>query len=147
MDLKALLMASTAAPYLCRCLLAAAWLTCCAALPGIADESLALDGNDVAAQFRGCDAAGWCRFSVEPGSESVYRVRPDGVAWGPDGSDSAVAVRDRLNALLSSMIHQHKRIVLIGARRLEDGSYEATVIVNEADVANDEVLEAVTGDE
>ena len=70
----------------------------------------------------------------------LYRVRPRGLPRSADDPAVAVAVRDRLNALLSSMIHQHKRIVLIGARRLEDGSYEATVVVNEADVANDDVI-------
>ena len=92
------------------------------------------------AQFRGCEAAGWCRFWIESphrSSESLYRVRPDGIV--PTRGDDAlsIAVRDRLNALLASMIHQHKRIVLHDLRELDDGTYAATVTVNGANVASD----------
>ena len=97
------------------------------------------DAVGMEAQFRGCDAAGWCLFSLE-GSRELYRVRPDGIAQVPRNSARSIAVRDRLNGLLSSMIHQHKRIVLHGLRDAGDGMYTATVIVNEADVAQDEVL-------
>ena len=122
--------------------LASTLLGWCAALASAAD-SAALPSDRVEVQFRGCDTEGWCRFSMvqpEPSSPMLYRVRPRGVPRSADDPAASVAVRDRLTALLSSMIHQHKRIVLIGARRLEDGSYEATVVVNEADVANDDVI-------
>lgn len=93
------------------------------------------------AQFRGCDSGGWCRFRVEPsppGEESLIRVRPDGVT-GFEGA-GAVAKRDRLNALLASMIHQHKQIRLESLRTLSDGTFAATVIVNGLDVAADPQL-------
>ena len=94
----------------------------------------------IEAQFRGCDAAGWCRFSIEPlhpSEESLYRVRPDGVARTPGDAATSLAVRDRLNALLANMIHQAKRIVLEDLRELGDGTFAATVIVNGADVGAD----------
>ncbi len=50
------------------------------------------------------------------------------------------AVRDRLNALLASMIHQHKRIVLHDLRKLQDGTFEAAITVNEASLAMDPLL-------
>jgi hypothetical protein len=50
------------------------------------------------------------------------------------------AVRDRLNALLASMIHQHKQILLHDLRELEDGTYAARVTANGADVAADPQL-------
>lgn len=99
--------------------------------------------NPVAAEFRGCDASGWCRFRIaalESTPGQVYRVRPDGVhASGADDADGR-AVRDRLNALMSSMIHQHKRIVLYDLRDLGDGVLVARITVNEADLASDPVL-------
>jgi hypothetical protein len=67
-------------------------------------------------------------------------VRLDGVAAAQGDDALAIAVRDRLNALLASMIHQHKRIRLHGLRKLEDGTYAAAVTVNEADVASDPTL-------
>jgi hypothetical protein len=98
---------------------------------------------DVEAEFRGCDAAGWCRFRIEPtraSGEPLRRVRPDGVP-GASGNDAlATAIRDRLNALLASMIHQHKRIELRGTRALDDGTLAATVIVNGANVSSDPIL-------
>jgi hypothetical protein len=97
--------------------------------------------ESVDAQFRGCDSAGWCRFRVDPsppGEESLIRVRPDGVT-GFDGT-AAATKRDRLNALLASMIHQHKQIRLESLRTLSDGTFAATVIVNGADVAADPQL-------
>lgn len=95
------------------------------------------------ARFRGCESAGWCRFSIapsDPSSESLYRVRPAGIppVWGDERRSAAV--RDRLNALLADMIHQHKRIVLRDLRELGDGTYAATVLVNGANVAQDPVL-------
>lgn len=52
----------------------------------------------------------------------------------------ANALRDRLNAVLASMIHQHKRIVLHDLRELPDGTFEAEVTVNEAPLAQDPLL-------
>src|SRR5262245_48392067 len=75
----------------------------------------------VEAEFRGCDAAGWCRFWIDPpnpSEESLYRVRPDGVSRTPDDPAMSIAVRTRLNALLANMIHQAKRIVLTDLRKL-----------------------------
>jgi hypothetical protein len=97
----------------------------------------------VEAQYRGCEAAGWCRFWIESPhlpSQSLYRVRPDGVV--PTRGDNAIsiAVRDRLNALLASMIHQSKHIVLHDLRELDDGTFAATVTVNGATVASDPIL-------
>lgn len=116
----------------------AAALALCAGLRASAQTSV----EGVEAKFRGCDAAGWCRFTVE-GSETLDRVRPDGVLYAPENYAISVLVRDRLNALLSSMIHQHKRIVLRGLREAGDGMYSARVIVNEADVTQDEVLRSL----
>ena len=45
-----------------------------------------------------------------------------------------------MNALLSNMIHQHKRVELQDLRRLGEGRYAATVKVNGMDVATDSVL-------
>ena len=93
--------------------------------------------------FRGCDAAGWCRFVTEhsdPSAVVQYRVRPRGVAQTSGDGAAALAVRDRLNALLSSMIHQNKQIVLEGLRELDDGTFTATVIVNGIDVVPDPLL-------
>jgi hypothetical protein len=97
----------------------------------------------VEAQFRGCESAGWCRFWIElpdPLAESLYRVRPDGVSRMPGGDSISIAVRDRLNTLLASMIHQSKRIVLHDLRALGDGTFAATVTVNEANLASDPIL-------
>ncbi|MEX0957675.1 MAG: hypothetical protein WDZ63_00155 [Burkholderiales bacterium] len=95
------------------------------------------------AEFRGCDAAGSCHFVFETSvlpAVPPHRVRPDGVPHGAPDDIVAIAVRDRLNALMSSMIHQHKRIVLHDLRALGDGSLAARITVNEADVARDPVL-------
>ena len=97
----------------------------------------------VEARFRGCEAAGWCRFWIEspdPSSRSLHRVRPDGVVRTHGDDAVAIAARDRLNALLASMIHQHKRILLHDLRELEDGTFAATVTVNGANVASDPIL-------
>jgi hypothetical protein len=96
------------------------------------------------AQFAGCDAAGWCRFALDasPGSvQALLRVRPVGVADARADPALARKVRDRLNAVLSSMIHQHKRIRLSALRELGDGTYAAIVTVNDADVAADPALQ------
>ena len=51
-----------------------------------------------------------------------------------------VAVRDRLNALLASMIHQAKHIVLHDLRELDDGTFAATVTVNGQALVSDPIL-------
>ena len=96
----------------------------------------------VEAQFRGCESAGWCRFwieSLDPLAQSHYRVRPDCILQMHVGVVS-VAVRDRLNALLASMIHQHKQIILHNLRELDDGTFAAAVTVNGANLASDPIL-------
>ena len=52
----------------------------------------------------------------------------------------AIAVRNRLNSLMSNMIHQYKRIELEDLRKLDDGTYAATVKVNGVDVSEDPTL-------
>jgi hypothetical protein len=102
----------------------------------------------VEAEFRGCDAAGWCRFqidSLDPPAGSLYRVRPDAVARMPCEKTTCVAVRDRLNTLLANMIHQAKRIVLHDLRELDDGTFAATVTVNGQAVASDPILVQLRG--
>ena len=98
----------------------------------------------VEAEFRGCDAAGWCRFWIDPpnpSEESLYRVRPDGVSRTPGDAAISIAVRDRLNALLANMIHQAKHIVLNDLRELDDGTFAATVTVNGVNVDSDPILQ------
>ena len=58
----------------------------------------------------------------------------------PADDGISIAVRDRLNALLASMIHQHKRIVLHDLRELDDGTFAATVTVNGVNLASDPIL-------
>jgi len=97
----------------------------------------------VEAQFRGCESAGWCRFWIEPPdplAESLYLVRPDGVSRMPGDAAISIAVRNRLNALLASMIHQSKHIVLHDLCALGDGTFAAAVTVNEANLASDPIL-------
>jgi hypothetical protein len=93
------------------------------------------------AEFRGCDAGGWCRFKIDSPdpAQSLLRVRPDGVPQSGDTA-TAVAVRNRLNALMSDMIHQAKHIVLHDLRKLDDGSFAATVTVTGIELASDPVL-------
>ena len=93
------------------------------------------------AEFRGCESARACRFRIEslaPLGESSQVVRPSGLSVGTDRD--ALAVRDRLNSLLSNMIHQHKRIELQDLRKLDDGAYVAKVMVNGMDVSEDPIL-------
>src|SRR5882672_2223770 len=102
----------------------------------------------VNAEFRGCESAGWCRFWIESPdrrSEAMHRVYPDGVARMPADNATSIAVRDRLNTLLSSMIHQSKRVVLHDLREHGDGTFAATVTVNEANVASDPDLMELQG--
>lgn len=97
----------------------------------------------VEAEFRGCDSAGWCRFridSADPSAAVLYRVRPDGIARIPVENAMSTAMRNRLNALLSNMIHQAKHIVLEDLRRLDDGTFAATVTSNGANLATDPMV-------
>jgi hypothetical protein len=97
----------------------------------------------VVAKFRGCTSAGWCRFwipSADPLERGPLRVYPDGVPRTFSDKVAATAARDRMNALLAGMIHQHKRIVLYGLREVGGGAYAARVTVNDADLASDPVL-------
>ena len=97
----------------------------------------------VEAQFRGCDSTDCCRFRFEvahSSEEPLHRLCPDGVVRAPADHTISVAVRDRLNALLSSMIHQNKQIVLYNLRDLNDGTFAAAVTVNGEDVASDPIL-------
>ena len=99
--------------------------------------------ESVEAQYRGCESAGWCRFWIQPLdplAQSLHRVRPNGISRMPGDGSSSIAVRDRLNALLASMIHQHKQIVLHDLRELDDGTFAATVTVNGAKLASDPIL-------
>jgi hypothetical protein len=100
----------------------------------------------VAAQFRGCDSAGWCRFwieSLDPLGQSLYRVYPDGIPETTGNQELAVAVRNRLNALMSSFVHQHKRIVLYDLRERGDGTWAANITVNESALGEDPALQAL----
>ncbi len=129
------------------------WLAAAAALLGLSSAPMTIRAEPpashpghtgpVEAQFRGCESAGWCRFWIEalnPLAESLHRVRPDGVSRIPGDDATSIAVRDRLNALLASMIHQSKRIVLHDLRELNDGMFAATVTVNGANLASDPIL-------
>jgi hypothetical protein len=103
----------------------------------------------VTAQFRGCDAAGWCRFWIEPRTvhdEPVRRVRPLGIPEMQGTDAVSIAVRDRLNALMSSFVHQHKRVVLYGLRDLGDGTWTANITVNESPLEDDPPLQALAAE-
>jgi hypothetical protein len=118
-------------------------------VPASAAESQSEAVEPLQARFRGCDSAGWCRFwieSLDPLAKSLYRVYPRGVAQTPFNAQKAVAVRDRLNELLASMVHQHKRIVICDPRELDDGAYSAIITVNEMNVAEDPLLQALQND-
>lgn len=95
----------------------------------------------IEAQFRGCDVHA-CRFVIAPEDAAHTQridVHPRGVL-SADTPTRALAIRDRLNALLSNMIHQHKHIELHDVRARDDGSFDATIVVNGADVASDPLL-------
>lgn len=97
----------------------------------------------VSAQFRGCDAAGWCRFRIEvldPLGQTLHTIYPDGMPDTAGDRELAVAVRDRLNALMSSFVHQHKRIMLYGLRARGDGTWAASITVNESALEDDPAL-------
>jgi hypothetical protein len=124
--------------------LLAAALAGLVSIPMTARADASVQHEPIAAQFRGCSSAGWCRFWTEgvrdASQEPLYRVRPDGVAQAPSGNAIAIAVRDRLNVLLSDMIHQNKQIVLHDLRKLDDGTFAAKVTVTGIDVASDPTL-------
>ncbi len=107
----------------------------------VASLSHAENAAPMDAEFRGCDAAGWCRFKIDVAdpARSLIRVRPDGIPRPADGP-TATAVRNRLNALMSDFIHQAKHIVLHDVRRLDDGTYAASVTVTGIELASDPVL-------
>ncbi len=101
-----------------------------------------LDSTMQDVQFRGCDTVGWCRFwidSTDP-ARSMVRVRPAGVLRMSGDDALSIAVRNRLNALLSDMIHQAKHIDLNDLRKLDDGTYSATITVTGVALASDPVL-------
>ena len=131
---------------LARCLVLAS-VACLIQSSSLAAAERATDEEQVQeAQFRGCETAGWCRFrivSAEPGDEALLRVRPLGVAYQVEQVSHAMAVRDRLNALLSDMIHQSKHIELGAPRQLADGTSSARVTVHGIDVATDPDLRAL----
>jgi hypothetical protein len=104
-------------------------------LPGYAQS--------VEAAFRGCDVSGWCRFRMDsphPSGQTDLFLRPEGIPQPTSDQAMAIALRDRLNALLSNMIHQAKRIELHALRELDDGTYTASVTVHGVDVASDPVI-------
>jgi len=118
-----------------------------AALLGLMSMSVAARADQpaspVEAEFRGCESAGWCRFridSADPSAAMLYRVRPDGIARIPVENAVSTAMRNRLNALLSNMIHQAKHIVLDDLRRLDDGTFAATVTINGENLATDPMV-------
>ena len=93
-------------------------------------------------EFRGCDTAGWCRFWVDSPdpAQSMVRVRPNDVLRMSGDDALSNAVRNRLNAMLSDMIHQAKHIDLNDQRKLDDGTFTATVTVTGVALASDPVL-------
>lgn len=93
----------------------------------------------IEARFRGCEHTGWCRFWFErPGDDgaALHQVLPDGIT--PRQCDHAL--RDRLNALLADMIHQHKRIELINLRDRDAGGLSATVTITGVALTSDTML-------
>ena len=97
----------------------------------------------VEAEFRGCESAGWCRFRInspDSSMETTVRVRPDGVLRTSGEDATSIAVRNRLNALLSNMIHQAKHIVLHDLHELDDGTFAAAVTVTGLNLASDPIL-------
>jgi hypothetical protein len=104
-----------------------------------AESAASKHAGQVDAEFRGCEAAGWCRFWIDsPGS--LIRVRPHGVPQGPENGATSITVRNRLNALLSNMIHQAKHIELHDLHQLEDGTFTAMVTVTGVNLATDPIL-------
>ena len=102
-----------------------------------------VNAAQVEAEFRGCESAGWCRFRIEAPdrlTQWLIRVRPDGVPRVSGEDATSIAVRNRLNALLSNMIHQAKHIVLHDLHELDDGTFTATVTVTGVNLAADPIL-------
>jgi hypothetical protein len=95
--------------------------------------------RQVVAEFRGCESAGWCRFRIDSPA-SLIRVRPDGVPQTLEDDATSIAVRNRLNTLLSNMIHQAKHIVLHDLHELDDGTFAAAVTVTGVNLAADPIL-------
>ena len=117
-------------------------------LSAASPESLSKYPDAVKVEFRGCESAGWCRFwieSLDPLAKSPLRVYPDDVARSPGNQAFSIAIRDRLNALLANMVHQHKRIVLHDLRQVEDGIFAATVTVSGLNLALDPTLLELQG--
>lgn len=113
----------------------------CVSLMSAPGRAHAARNEPIEAQFRGCDTHA-CRFAVTPEDTAHPQridVHPRGVL-SADTPTRALAIRDRLNALLSNMIHQHKHIELHDVRARDDGSYDATIVVNGTDVASDPLL-------
>jgi hypothetical protein len=99
--------------------------------------------QSVEADFRGCDISGKCRFRVvalHSSDQTEFLVRPDGVPSPTGDAEAARRLRDRLNALLSNMIHQAKRIELHALRELDDDTFAAKVTVHGVDVASDPII-------
>jgi hypothetical protein len=97
----------------------------------------------VEADFRGCDGSGTCRFRVaapHPPDQTELLVRPDGIPRPTGDAEMARRLRDRLNALLSNMIHQVKCIELHALRELDDDTFAAKVTVHGVDVALDPII-------
>jgi len=108
-----------------------------------AESTAKKNTTQVEAEFRGCESAGWCRFRINPSdslTESLIRVRPEGIPRTPSVDTTSIAVRNRLNALLSNMIHQAKHIVLHDLHELDDGTFAARVTVTGVNLAADPVL-------
>jgi hypothetical protein len=115
-----------------------------ALLSGLLFLPPALHAAPVPAQFRGCVSSGWCKFWIEPRDsheDPVHRVRPLGIPEMRGNDAVSVGVRDRLNALMSSFVHQHKRVVLYGLRQAGDGTWTAHITVNEAPLEDDPALQ------
>ena len=97
----------------------------------------------LSAQFRGCDSAGWCKFWVDPRDtldDPMHRVRPVGIPEMRGNDDVSIALRNRLNTLMADFIHQAKHIELHDLRKLDDGTYAASVTVTGIELASDPVL-------
>jgi hypothetical protein len=126
-------------------LAAGAVAACLLVAPASQAESATAKKNaaQAEAEFRGCESAGWCRFRIDsPDSltQSLIRVRPDGVPRISGEDATSIAVRNRLNALLSNMIHQAKHIVLHDLHELDDGTFAAAVTVTGVNLASDPIL-------
>ncbi|UCH49008.1 MAG: hypothetical protein JSU95_04225 [Betaproteobacteria bacterium] len=115
---------------------------------GFAAETQAKASESFAVRYRGCQSGGWCRFEIETaasGTQSLYRVYPDGIARDAENQAVAIAIRNRLNALLANMIHQYKHVELRELRSVGEGYFAAIVIVDGNDVASDPILLELQG--